>query len=281
MNIQIVADSTCDLSPELIEKYHITILPLYVLLGDISYHDGIDITAADIFRYVDANGTLPKTAAVSISAFSDCFAKLLKNCDAILCITISAEFSSCFQNANLAAQNFEQVAVLDSRNLSTGFGHIVLQAAEHAAQFDSVYALQQYLAQNVVPKVDASFIIDRLEYLHKGGRCSAVAALGANMLKLKPCIEVRDGKMIVAKKYRGAFPTCVSQYVRERLANRAAIDDRRIFITHSLATPEAVAAAKDAIAQSGGFHEVLETYAGCTVSSHCGPNTLGVLYLRK
>lgn len=283
MAIHIVADSTCDLSAALIEQYRITVLPLYVTLGDAEHRDGVDICAEDIFRHVAAGGELPKTAAVAVADFLACFRQILADDPAgeILCITISAQFSSCCQNACIAAEETGHVTVVDSRNLSTGFGHVVLCAAELAAAGGSAEEIAETLRTEIIPRVDASFIVDRLDYLYKGGRCSAVAALGANLLKLKPCIEVRDGAMTVSKKYRGSFVSCVAQYAKERLADRENIRSGRIFITHAAAAREAVEAAAAAIEAAGGFAAVEETQAGCTVSSHCGPNTLGILFIRR
>ncbi|MBR3046454.1 MAG: DegV family protein [Oscillospiraceae bacterium] len=283
MAIHIVADSTCDLTEELIEQYHITILPLYVMLGDKDHRDGKDITAEDIFRFVAAGGALPKTAAVTVEDYLTAFRRILERnpADEIICITISAKFSSCYQNACIAAEETGHVTVIDSMNLSTGIGHVILTAAELIEENKTVPEIAEILRNDIIPNVDASFIIDRLDYLHKGGRCSAVAALGANLLKLKPCIEVRNGEMSVSKKYRGNFVHCVTEYAKDRLAERDSIDNHRIFITHAAASKEAVSAAENAVRESGRFEAIVETQAGSTISSHCGPNTLGVLFVRK
>ena len=283
MAIHIVADSTCDLTEELIEQYHITILPLYVMLGDKEHRDGKDITAEDIFRFVADGGALPKTAAVTVEDYLTAFRRILERnpADEIICITISAKFSSCYQNACIAAEETGHVTVIDSMNLSTGIGHVILTAAELIEENKTVPEIAEILRNDIIPNVDASFIIDRLDYLHKGGRCSAVAALGANLLKLKPCIEVRNGEMSVSKKYRGNFVHCVTEYAKDRLAERDSIDNHRIFITHAAASKEAVSAAENAVRESGRFEAIVETQAGSTISSHCGPNTLGVLFVRK
>lgn len=283
MAVHIVADSTCDLSPALIQKYQIHVLPLRVSLDGKDYRDGVDIHAADIFKAVDSGSPLPKTAALSAADYTDAFRQILDAHpdDEILCITIGQKFSSCCQNALIAADETEHVTVVDSCNLSTGFGHVVLCGAEYAADGHTAAETAGYLKEQIIPYVEASFIVDRLDYLHKGGRCSAVAALGANLLKLKPCIEVKNGEMQVVKKYRGHFAHCVAEYAKERLADRSSISDHRIFITHATASREAVEAAENAIREAGGFTHVEETSAGCTVSSHCGPNTLGVLFIRK
>ena len=283
MAIHIVADSTCDLTEELIEQYHITILPLYVMLGDKDHRDGKDITAEDIFRFVADGGALPKTAAVTVEDYLTAFRRILERnpADEIICITISAKFSSCYQNACIAAEETGHVTVIDSMNLSTGIGHVILTAAELIEENKTVPEIAEILRNDIIPNVGASFIIDRLDYLHKGGRCSAVAALGANLLKLKPCIEVRNGEMSVSKKYRGNFVHCVTEYAKDRLAERDSIDNHRIFITHAAASKEAVSAAENAVRESGRFEAIVETQAGSTISSHCGPNTLGVLFVRK
>lgn len=280
-SVHIIADSTCDLSPEQIARYGIEIIPLYVTLNDSSYQDGIEIKAEDIFRHVAEGGDLPKTAAVPVDTYIQRFAAALREHDTVICLTIGSKFSSCFQNARIAAEDEPRVVVVDSANLSTGFGHVVLQAALKAEEGLSHTEIAEYLQQQIIPKVDASFIVDRLDYLHKGGRCSTVAALGANMLKLKPCIAVENGEMRVVKKYRGNFVSCVTQYVNDRLGEGISPREDLIFITHTRAEQGAVGAAEDVIRKKGVFTSVVETVAGCTVSSHCGPNTLGVLFIRK
>lgn len=281
MKIKITADSTCDLSPELIEKYDIGIIPLYITKDDKSFRDGIDITPLKIFEDVEAGMGIYKTAAVNIPDYTDVFSEYLKTYDAVIHIDISSDFSACYQNACIAADTLENVYVVDSRNLSTGTGHIVLDAAMMAEKEmcpeDIVDRLKELTA-----KLDVSFVIDTLKYLRLGGRCSSVAALGANLLKLKPCIEVVNGKMTVGKKYRGNIDKVVSQYIKEHLEGQNDIDYRRIFITCSPRTDDAVVnAAKNAVEKYGKFEEIYETLAGCTVSNHCGPNTLGILFYRK
>ena len=284
MHVKIVADSTCDLTKEQIQKNGITILPLYVTMDGKSRRDGLEISAEEIFRHVDDGGELPKTSALTVTDYADCFAKIRQEDPEaeILCITISSHFSSCFQNACIAAEEAEgKVVAVDSLNLSSGFGHVVLEACRLANEGLSAEEIKKELETDIIPKVDASFIINRLDYLRKGGRCSTVAALGANLLRLKPCIEVRDGKMSVGKKYRGNFVKCVSQYVQDRLADIDSIRSQRIFITHANAENEAVKAAEKEIRAAGAFDEIAESRAGCTIASHCGPNTLGVLFIRK
>ena len=283
MAIHIVADSTCDLPAELIQQFGIRILPLYVRLGDDDRRDGVDIRAEEIFKHVAAGGALPKTAAVTAADFEDCFKQILSEDPdgEIICITISAKFSSCYQNACIAADGSDRIFPIDSMNLSTGFGHVVICACEMAQEGLSASEIKQKLEHDIIPKVDASFILDRLDFLHKGGRCSGVAALGANLLRLKPCIIVKNGEMAVGKKYRGNFVNCVKQYAKDRLSEPDSIRMHRIFVTHAAASAETVSAAKEVIAEAGDFEHVNESTAGCTVSSHCGPNTIGVLFIRK
>lgn len=280
MSIQITSDSTCDLSPALLQSYGIRIIPLSVIQGGTSYKDGVDIQPADIFAHVEQGGDLPTTSAVSVGEYRALFAELSPQHEAVVHITISADFSSCYQNACIAAEEFGNVYVVDSRNLSTGHGLVVVEAALAARRGMAPGELVSFLRE-LTGRVEASFLIDRLDYMVKGGRCSAVAMLGANLLRLKPCIEVKDGKMGVVKKYRGAFAKCLVDYVRERLEGRTDLVPDRVFITHTTVAPEIVAAVRQAVEQYGPFAEILETDAGCTVSSHCGPGTLGILFIRK
>ena len=280
MRVKIISDSTCDLSPELLERYDIAITPLCVIKDGKEFHDGVDITPADIFAHVDGGGELCSTAAVSQFEYTEMFTRYAKEYDEVVQINIGSNFSCCYQNACLAAQEFDNVFVVDSGNLSTGQGLLVVAAAKLAQQGVSGIEIAERV-RALVPKVEASFLIDRLDYMQKGGRCSTVAALGANLLKLKPCIEVREGKMSVCKKYRGSFEKCIRQYVKERLDGREDIATELVFITHAAADTNVVAAAKEETAQYGSFEEVEETQAGCTVSCHCGPNTLGILFVRK
>ena len=280
MRVKIISDSTCDLSPELLERYDIAITPLCVIKDGKEFHDGVDITPADIFAHVDGGGELCSTAAVSQFEYTQMFTRYAKEYDEVVQINIGSNFSCCYQNACLAAQEFDNVFVVDSGNLSTGQGLLVVAAAKLAQQGVSGIEIAERV-RALVPKVEASFLIDRLDYMRKGGRCSTVAALGANLLKLKPCIEVREGKMSVCKKYRGSFEKCIRQYVKERLDGREDIATELVFITRAAADTNVVAAAKEETAQYGSFEEVEETQAGCTVSCHCGPDTLGILFVRK
>ena len=280
MRVKIISDSTCDLSPELLERYDIAITPLCVIKGGKEFHDGVDITPADIFTHVDGGGELCSTAAVSQFEYTQMFTRYAKEYDEVVQINIGSNFSCCYQNACLAAQEFDNVFVVDSENLSTGQGLLVVAAAKLAQQGVSGIEIAERV-RALAPKVEASFLIERLDYMRKGGRCSAVAALGANLLNLKPCIEVREGKMSVCKKYRGSFEKCIRQYVKERLDGRTDIAGDLAFITHPACQKNVVDAAMEEAARYGAFDEVIETRAGCTVSCHCGPDTLGILFVRK
>ena len=280
MRVKIISDSTCDLSPELLERYDIAITPLCVIKDGKEFHDGVDITPADIFAHVDGGRDLCSTAAVSQFEYTEMFTRYAKDCDAVVQINIGSNFSCCYQNACLAAQDFDNVYVVDSGKLSSGQGLLVVAAAKLAEQGLSGAEIAERM-RALVPKVEASFLIERLDYMRKGGRCSAVAALGANLLNLKPCIEVREGKMGVCKKYRGSFEKCIRQYVKDRLDGRADIAPDLAFITHPACQKNVVDAAMEEAARYGSFDEVVETHAGCTVSCHCGPNTLGILFVRK
>ncbi len=278
--IIISSDSTCDLSAELKERYDIKIIPLGVTLGDKVYRDGVDINPDDIYAHHAKTGELPKTTAANVGECIDFFTDLTKDGDAVIHFTISSTMSSTYSNACLAAAEFENVYVIDSKNLSTGGGLLVVSAAEMAKSGMEAPAIVEQL-EKLAPCVDASFVIDSLEYLHKGGRCSALAMLGANLLKLKPCIEVKNGVMGVGKKYRGVYARVLTEYVNERLTNVDDIDTSRVFVTHAGCDSEIVDAVVQQVKSTGIFKEVFLTRAGCTVSSHCGANTLGVLFIRK
>ena len=280
MKIKITSDSTCDLPQELIEKYAIRLLPLYITVDGKTYRDGVDIRAAEMLAMTEKNGGTPKTAANNIQDYLDLFAAALKDYDAVIHFTISASMSACYQNACLAAEEFENVYVIDSANLSTGQGHLVLDACEMAeAGVDAETIVAEIEARK--EKVDTSFVVDTLEYLRRGGRCSALAAMGANLLKLHPCISVKDGAMGVGKKYRGNMKTCLTEYVKDRLAEPDTVDTRRIFITDSGVSEEIRQLVEDTVLSIVPFETVIHSQAGCTVSCHCGPGTLGVLFFRK
>ena len=280
MNIRITADSTCDLTEQIVAERNITVVPLTVSCAGESYKDGTEIVPDQLYEKIAASGQLAQTSAVNVQDYLDLFGTLLKSCDAIVHFTISADMSACYQNACIAAQELGNVYVVDSRNLSTGIGHLVLDACDMAAAGTDPADIQRALEANR-EKLDVSFVVDTLEYLRRGGRCSALAAMGANLLKLHPCIYVKDGQMGVGKKYRGKLIECISAYVKDRLADMDSVDTRRIFITDSGVSQECRDAAEQAVRQMGRFDEIIHTRAGCTVSCHCGPGTLGVLFYRK
>lgn len=280
MKIKILSDSTCDLSEQLLQQHDITLVPLTVIKADREFKDGVTITPADIFDHVAQGGALCSTSAVSVGEYIDYFGKYADAYDGLLHVNIGSGFSSSYQNACLAAQEFENVFVVDSQNLSTGQGLVVLKACELAKTAQSMEELKAQL-DDFTQKVEASFLVDKLDYLVKGGRCSSAAALGANLLNLKPCIEVRDGKMTVVKKYRGNYAKCLAGYVKERLANREDIDRDTLFVTRTVVSGDCRDAVMEAVDAFGGFANVYETLAGCTVSCHCGPGTLGILFVRK
>ena len=281
MAVKISADSTCDLSAELTERYGVSITPLYVLMDDKACRDGLECSADDIFQFTRRTGRLCSTAAVTIADYEDFFDRALSEYDQVVHFTISSDMSACYQNAvEAAGEHPGRVFVVDSRNLSTGIGLLALDAAELARlgkSGEEIFAAVEAKKE----KLNVSFVIDTLEYLHKGGRCSGVAALGANLLKLKPCIEVGGGVMTVGKKYRGGLNKCVETYVRERIGTDGrGADLGRIFITDS-GVEDALVASVEETLRTAGFREVLHTRAGGTISSHCGPGTLGILYYNQ
>ena len=280
MKIKILSDSTCDLSPELIAANDIGIVPLTVIKNDEEFKDGITITPDVIFAHVANGGSLCTTSANSVGEYSEWFEKFAGDYDGIIHINIGSGFSSCYQNACIAAEDFPNVRVIDSMNLSTGQGLVVLEAcrlAKNATDLDQLAdAIREYTT-----RVEASFLLSRLEYMVKGGRCSSAAALGANLLNLKPCIEVKNGKMTVVKKYRGNFDKALSMYIKDRLAGRDDLAGDILFITHTPVDDDCHAAVQKAVNEFGKFETIYDTNAGCTVSCHCGPGTLGVIFVRK
>ena len=280
MNIKILSDSTCDLHQEVLDKYNITLAPLSVIKNGEQFVDGVNISPAEIFAHVASGGDLCSTAAINIGEYVDLFEKYAHDYDGVIHINISSEFSSCHQNARLAAEDFDNVRVIDSRNLSTGQSLVVLEACKLAQICDNLDEIAEKL-NSFTEKVEASFLLDRLDYMVKGGRCSAAAALGANLLNLKPCIEVKNGKMGVVKKYRGNYAKCLANYVKDRLSGREDLDKTTLFVTRTPVTDECLSAVEEAVSQYNDFETTYWSMAGCTVSCHCGPGTLGLLFVRK
>ena len=280
MKIKILSDSTCDLSQALLTENDITIVPLTVVKNDEQFKDGVTITPDVIFDHVANGGNLCSTSANSVGEYEEWFAKYANDYDGVIHINIGSGFSSCYQNACIAAEEFPNVRVVDSMNLSTGQDLVVLEALRLAKEATDLDALADAI-RAFTTRVEASFLLSRLDYMVKGGRCSSVVALGANLLNLKPCIEVKNGKMSVVKKYRGNFEKCLPMYVKDRLADRDDLTREILFVTKTPVSDEAYAAVMKAVGEYGNFGVTYETDAGCTVSCHCGPGTLGVLFVRK
>ena len=279
MKVRMTADSTCDLSPELVRKYGIGIAPLSVIIDGQVFHDGVDVTPRDIFRAVDA-GKSVRTAAVNTYEYREFFTEQLKTCDQVVHVCISSEFSTCYNDAVEAARQMENVFIVDSRNLSTGSGLLVMEGTEMIANgMDGKKIAESLRARTDL--VDASFVVHSIDYLRRGGRCSGLEALGAKMLHIRPSIVVKDGKMHPGEKYRGRYEHYLKHYIADALADDGTIDFTRAFITHSPSEEGLVRFAIDTVKSYGLFKEVLETMAGCTVCTHCGPDTLGILFMRK
>ena len=279
-DIVITSDSTTDLSEELRERYNVAVMPLKITLGGKLYTDGVDITPDDIYAHHDKTGELPKTTATNVNDCLEFFKKYTDSGKTVIHFTISSDMSSTYSNACLAAEELGNVYVIDTKNLSTGGGLLVISAAEMLNEGLSAEEIVEK-TRALVPCVDASFVIDSLEYLYKGGRCSALAMFGANLLKLKPCIQVKNGKMDVAKKYRGKYSEVLKQYVAEQIGDGSDIILDRVFVTHAGCDPQLVDEIVALVKKLAPFKEVFMTRAGCTVSSHCGADTLGVLFIRK
>lgn len=277
--IRISADSTCDLPRPLLERYRIPTTPLGVIKGGALYHDGIDITTADIAAHVDGGGEITTTNAVNIADYEAVFRELRQECDAVIHINIGSGFSSCYQNACAAAAEMEGVYPFDSANLSVGQGLLVLAAAEAAEAGKSVEEILDLLAQ-LRERVDMSFVLDRLDYMKKGGRCSSVTALGANLLKLHPCIAVTNGQMKVVKKYRGSIEKSVADFIRDRLADPRT-DPQRAIMIDTCADDRLAALTRAMLTEDGRFAQLYEAKAGCTIFSHCGGGTAGLALLKK
>ncbi|BAL00946.1 hypothetical protein OBV_37470 [Oscillibacter valericigenes Sjm18-20] len=278
--IKITTDSTCDLPDALLRENDITVVPLGIVKGEKLYRDGVDIHPADIAAYVDAGGDITTTNAVNAADYHDLFSRLLKKYDAVIHINLGAKFSSCYQNAQIAAAELPEVYVVDSANLTVGIGEMALRAARSAQAGKTPAEIVAEL-EDLRARAEVSFVLERLDYMKKGGRCSAVTAIGANLLKLRPCVEVIDGKMSVTKKYRGSMERVVAEFLHDRLDGRTDIDTERIWLVDSSFGPELKDAAREALREDGRFGTILEAKTGCTIFSHCGPNTLGVIFFRK
>ena len=281
--IRIISDSTCDLTKELLAKYDISILPLHVVLGDKDLLDGVTITPDEIYEWADANKTTPKTSAPSIEDAIDLFRPFIENGDEIIYFSISKEMSTSINVINLAADELEatdKIHVIDSANLSTGVGHLVLEAATMAKEGMNAKDIVARI-EELKPLVRASFVVDTLTYLHRGGRCGSVAALAGGVLKLHPKIVVEDGKMNATKKYRGKMDSVILSYAKDMEADLKNAKTDRVFITHSGCNEDIIQSVHSYLKDLNVFNEIIITRAGSVISSHCGYGTLGVLFISK
>lgn len=281
--VVITADSTCDLPKSIIEKNNIVITPLSILLGEDTFSDGVDVFPKNIYEFVAKTGTLPKTAAVTPAQYFDLFDKITKQGKAIVHISLSSAISSSYQNACLAASDFDDVYVVDSKSLCTAMGLLVLKACDFRAKgFDARKIANR--VNSIVPKVSTTFVLDTLEYLHKGGRCSGVAKFSANVLGIRPSIAVdpKTGALDVVKKYRGKMENVYKQYAEDCLKNAGKIDTSRIVVADSGGiSGEVLSYTLGLIEGKAKFDEIIRADAGCTISSHCGPKTLAIFYIKK
>ena len=279
--IKIIADSTCDLSPELIDRYNIRILPLFVRMDEEDHLDGVDITPDELFRWSDENKKTPSTAAPSLEQILEAYEEELKTADELIVFTISSGMSSSYTNCCLAAQQLaapERVTVIDSANLSTGIGLLVLHAAVMARGGADAASIRAEI-EELRPLVRASFVVDTLVFLHRGGRCSGTAMLVGSVLQLHPRIEVADGAMHPGKKYRGSMKHFVMNYVKDMEPDLKTARKERVFITHSGCPQQIIDDVRNYLESLHVFDEILVTRAGSVISSHCGPGTLGVLFI--
>ena len=281
MSVRILSDSTCDLPAQLIAKHGIQIIPLHIVLGDKEYADGASITPDEIYQWSDANKSTPKTSALGLEEAVQVFRPILEAGDDIVVFSLSSQMSTTSNVMRIAATDLDatdRIFVIDSQSLSTGVGLQVLEAVEMAEAGKSAAEIATAMAE-ITPKVRASFVVDTLTYLHRGGRCSSVAALAGAALKLHPRIAVVDGKMGAGKKYRGVMKKVIMEYAKDMEAELKSADPKRVFITHSGCEDSIVEEVKAYVESLGHFQEILVSRAGCAISSHCGPGTLGVLFI--
>lgn len=276
------ADSSCDLGPELKSRYNVNYTRFHILLDGRSYVDGIDLSSNDIFSIYRQKKCLPKTSAIGVGEYYEYFKKWTDQGFEVIHINISSAISSTYQNCCIAASELGGVYPIDSKNLTTGMGHLVIEAAKRIELGMQAEEIQKEVS-NLTSKLNVSFVVDTLEFLRAGGRCSALSALGANILKLKPCIEVNTttGMMAPSKKYRGSLDKVLIQYINEKLSDVSKINTERIFITHTVQSPKLIELVHNHIKELNIFKEIYITDASCTISSHCGPNTLGIVFLNN
>lgn len=280
MNIRLTADSTCDLGEYAAER-KIALMPLFVILGEEPYLDGVNIVPQDIFDFVEKTGKLPKTAAPSTQDYIDFFRPFVEDGNTVIHFSISDKSSSAYSYAADAAKAFDgKVIVVDSKALSSGQGLLAMKASDLLNEGKSAEEIVETV-NALRPLVNTSFIPDRLDYLYKGGRCSRMQMYGANLLKIHPLVEMKDGQLVAEKKYRGSMEKCISNYIEDLAVEYPSYDQTRCFITHSSADPELVAFARQKVKETFGFRETLETVAGSVITGHCGRNTLGVLFIAK
>ncbi|MVP02392.1 DegV family protein [Paenibacillus lutrae] len=279
--IKIFTDSTNDLNQKYLDENEIGVVPLYVIFGEDSYRDGVDITTEELYRKVEQTGKLPKTAAPSPADFDRAFRPFIEQGYDIVYIGLSSEMSSTYQNAKLAAELLEEdrITIIDSRNLATGIGILVCKAVEAVKQGQSPAEIEA-LIYSCIPRVSTEFIIDTLDYLHKGGRCSGVQAFFGSLLKIRPVVQVKEGKMILTSKVRGKREKALEQLINNTLDFKHAMDPDVLFVTHSMAREEAELVRKQLLEQTG-VKRVEITETGCVVSSHCGPQTVGIVYIKS
>lgn len=281
--VKIISDSTCDLSPELIAKYDIDILPLHILLGEDEYEDGKNITPEQIYSWSDENKTTPKTSAPALTDAIELFKQYIDEGREIVCFSISSSMSTSGNVMRIAAEELEaedRITVIDSANLSTGIGLLVIEAAIMAQNNHTVEEIVSAI-EALKPNVRASFVVDTLTYLYRGGRCNAVSAMAGGVLKLHPKIVVENGAMNASKKYRGKINSAIMMYVKDMEDDLKAARPNRVFITHSGCDRTIVEEVHSYLENLGVFSEILETMAGGVISSHCGPGTLGVLFIQS
>lgn len=279
--IRIYADSTNDLSPDYIREHDITIIPLYVTMGERTGKDGVDFTSGEIFEWAEKNRTVPTTAVFSPADVEDYLKEAMEAGDDVVFVGISSDFSSACQAVHIATADLEyddHVVVVDSRSLSSGIGLVIMEAVRMRDEGANIRQIDTAMRE-LAPKIRASFVIDTLEYLHRGGRCSSVTALFAGTLKIKPKIVVEDGKMQVAQKYRGSLHAVIMRYVHEMEQELKEAKPDAVYITHSGVDPRIVDDVRDYLESLSRFREIIETRAGGIISCHCGPGTLGVLFI--
>ena len=283
MSVKIIADSTCDLSKDLLEKYNISIVPLHIVLGEKEYRDGLEIHPDEIYQWSDTYKEAPKTSAVSIADAMDLFESSIQQYDEIVCFSISGQMSTTINVLRMAAEELEleeKIHIIDSENLSTGGGLLVMEAAIMAQNGKNAAEIKEKI-EVLRPLVRASFIVDTLTFLHRGGRCSGAAALAGGALKLHPKIVVENGSMKPDKKYRGKMSSAILSYAKDLEPQIKNAQTDHVFITHSGCDEELLQQVYQYVSDLGIFKEILITRAGGVVSSHCGPGALGVLFIEN